>query len=87
MAELAAHLTQSEEAYRPVYFGMPATGRPAEREALGLSGKKYCLGLGYIVNEAVLKVLASNVELCLGRVASNHSGEEGAFLFDKNDMA
>ncbi len=39
----------------PQYLGLPATGRAAERQALGLNGFPYCSGLGYLINDATLK--------------------------------
>lgn len=34
----------------PQYIGWPATGRKDEQAKLGINGKTYCLGLGYLMN-------------------------------------
>ena len=84
MRELVAQLTAGSYATRPAYIGLPGVGRPSEREQLGLSGKKYCSGLGYIVNGPVLEVLAVNSAQCLSNVASDHSDTEiGRCIFDR----
>eukprot|EP00730_Choanoeca_flexa_P011991 TRINITY_DN3011_c0_g1_i1.p1 TRINITY_DN3011_c0_g1~~TRINITY_DN3011_c0_g1_i1.p1 ORF type:complete len:650 (+),score=143.96 TRINITY_DN3011_c0_g1_i1:180-2129(+) len=83
MRQLIAQLTISQFARRPAYIGLQAVGRPSERAKLGLSGKKYCSGLGYIVNKPVMEVLGSNSQQCLSRVASDHSDTEiGRCIFD-----
>eukprot|EP00045_Choanoeca_perplexa_P015604 m.198226 g.198226 ORF g.198226 m.198226 type:complete len:653 (+) comp17038_c0_seq1:179-2137(+) len=84
MRELISQLTAGSYADRPSYIGLPGVGRPSEREKLGLSGKKYCSGLGYIVNLPVLEVLAVNSAQCLSNVASDHSDTEiGRCIFER----
>lgn len=61
---------------RPGYYGAQAKGRPEERGRLGLNGKAYCSGLGYVVNKPILMTLAEWGMDSLSKVASNHSDTE-----------
>jgi hypothetical protein len=58
------------------YIGLPATGRLEERKALGLSGKSYCSGLGYVINRETLSKIGPHLMTCLGNAVSNHSDTE-----------
>jgi hypothetical protein len=71
---IAALLKQGDAV--PVYTGLPATGRKEEQRALGLDGKPYCSGLGYIMNRVVLTGIAPHLLTCLDGVVSNHSDTE-----------
>eukprot|EP00039_Didymoeca_costata_P004468 m.73442 g.73442 ORF g.73442 m.73442 type:complete len:664 (-) comp12415_c0_seq2:98-2089(-) len=58
------------------YIGMPAIGRPEERESLGLNGRPYCSGLGYLMNYHTLKAIGPYAGECLAKCVSNHSDTE-----------
>lgn len=60
----------------PLYIGAPGLGVRAEQTALGLSGRPYCLGMGYIMNRVVLDATAGKWASCLDSVTSNHSDTE-----------
>jgi hypothetical protein len=60
----------------PLYIGAPGLGVRAEQTALGLRGRPYCLGLGYIVNRVVLDATVGKWAGCLDSVTSNHSDTE-----------
>eukprot|EP00054_Salpingoeca_dolichothecata_P029141 m.226792 g.226792 ORF g.226792 m.226792 type:complete len:756 (-) comp26406_c0_seq1:246-2513(-) len=62
--------------YRRSYLGLPATGRVEEREKLGLDGKAYCSGLGYLLHSLTLEVIGEHLGDCLADVRSNHSDTE-----------
>jgi len=46
------------------YIGMTATGRKEEQGRLGLSGRPYCSGLGYMMNTACLVGLGPHLGDC-----------------------
>jgi len=58
------------------YIGMPALGRPQEREKLGLKGRPYCSGLGYLLNYGALNAIGPHTSTCLKNIVSNHSDTE-----------
>lgn len=58
------------------YVGLPATGRVEERKALGLDGKSYCSGLGYILNRESVSKIGPHLMTCLAGAVSNHSDTE-----------
>lgn len=55
---------------------MPALGREQERKQLGLNGRPYCSGLGYLLNARSVKAIGPNTMECLKNSASNHSDTE-----------
>eukprot|EP01147_Barroeca_monosierra_P011126 gene11126-3186_t len=60
------------------YVGQLASGRAHERYKLGLNGRKYCLGLGYVLSPKALAILAKSTESCLSDTKSSHSDTEVA---------
>lgn len=70
--------TAQTEAYMKQcsYIGMQATGRAQEQGRLGLSGRPYCSGLGYLLNTLCMDSVGPNLGACLGGTVSNHSDTE-----------
>ena len=76
LLQLTRKLSAEHYVNRDVYVGLPASGRQEERKTLGLNGKLYCSGLGYIVNRNTLSKIGPHLLECLGSAVSNHSDTE-----------
>jgi len=76
MQDLIGMLMTPRYSDKPGYYGAQAKGRLEERGRLGLNGKAYCSGLGYVVNKPILLTLAEWGMDSLAKVVSNHSDTE-----------
>lgn len=63
---------------RPQYIGLAGWGRSEEGvDRLGLSGRPYCVGLGYLISrETLVRVGQAWLSECANSVVSNHSDTE-----------
>ena len=76
MAKMMTELENLKYLRNNRYIGMPATGRSSERKQLGLNGRPYCSGLGYLMNFRALKAYGPHTASCNANTVSNHSDTE-----------
>lgn len=74
--ELLRELKIGPYRFKRSYLGLPASGRKGELDKLGLNGKRYCSGLGYLMNAPAVHAIGSHLMDCLGNSVSNHSDTE-----------
>jgi len=87
MAGLLADLGNPNNLRTYKYIGMPAVGREQEREKLGLNGRPYCSGLGYLMNYRTVKAIGPHTSVCLSNSVSNHSDTEVGRCVQKHTNA
>ena len=64
------------EGHYQFYTGSRGYGRHSEREILGLNGRPYCVGMGYIIGKSVLNRFGGFIKDCFNNLMTNHSDTE-----------